>query len=85
MTGFGTGEYCDSEYKINVEIKSVNHRYHDLSIHMSRSLNPLEDEIRKYIAQHLIRGKVDVFISFTACQQQSRKIKIDKNLAFAYH
>lgn len=85
MTGFGTSEYCDSVYKINIEIKSVNHRYHDLSIHMPRTLNPLEDKVRKFVAQYLIRGKIDVFISFTVCQQRSSKIKVDKDLAIAYH
>lgn len=34
MTGFGRGEYNDGKRNITVEIKSVNHRYSDISVKM---------------------------------------------------
>ena len=36
MTGFGRSEYTDGKRNITVEIKSVNHRYSDISIKMPR-------------------------------------------------
>ena len=36
MTGFGRSEYTDEKRSIIVEIKSVNHRYSDISVRMPR-------------------------------------------------
>lgn len=85
MTGFGSGEYCDEAHKIHVEIKSVNHRYQDMTIRLPKALNPLEDEIRKLAASSLIRGKIDVFVSIEEVTDRHKKIKVDKDLAIAYH
>lgn len=84
MTGFGFGEYHDEACKINVEIKSVNHRYNDMAIHMPKWLHPLEDEIRKMISSSLIRGKIDVFIAYARLSGGHKRVVCDKELAAAY-
>lgn len=53
MTGFGRGEYADVKFKFAVEIKTVNHRYTDCSIRMSRRLNFIEDKVREYILKNV--------------------------------
>lgn len=85
MTGFGFGEYLDSESKFTVEIKTVNHRYSDLIIRMPPTLNSLEGKIRKFISNKLYRGRVDLFISWEEYKNTCTKIKVDKDLAIAYH
>ena len=85
MTGFGRGEYLDNEYKFIVEIKSVNHRYSDIVIRMPQYLNSLEDKIRKYVSNKLSRGRIDLFISWEEYINRYKKIKVDKDLAIAYH
>lgn len=62
MTGFGRGSIEEGSKNFVIEIKSVNHRYLDLSIKMPRNLLPLEEKIRKAVSQKLSRGKVDVFV-----------------------
>lgn len=62
MTGFGRGNIEEGSKNFVIEIKSVNHRYLDLSIKMPRNLLPLEEKIRKAVSQKLSRGKVDVFV-----------------------
>ena len=42
MTGFGRAEEITDDYKLSVEIKSVNHRYLDLNIKMPRRFFPFE-------------------------------------------
>ena len=64
MTGFGRAEVITNERKITVELKSVNHRYLDLSIKMPRKLNFLEGAIRNLLKTYIQRGKVDVFITY---------------------
>ena len=59
MTGFGRGEAADEDYKIQVEMKSVNHRYLDLGIKMPKKFNPFEARIRKLLKKDIERGKVD--------------------------
>ena len=42
MTGFGRCEMAENDRKFTVEIKSVNHRYLDVSIKLPKALNFFE-------------------------------------------
>lgn len=64
MTGFGRAETCRDGHNITVEIRSVNHRYLDISLHMPRIFTKFESDVRKILQRYLIRGKVDVNISY---------------------
>ena len=64
MTGFGRGEASDSDRKITVEMKSVNHRYFEPSIKMPKRLNFYDASIRAELKKYISRGKVDVFITY---------------------
>lgn len=46
MTGFGQCELSNEKYKITIEMKSLNHRYLDLSIRMPKKLNVFDGQIR---------------------------------------
>ena len=67
-----------------VEIKSVNHRYLDVSVKMPRSLSYLEEEIKKAVSAKVTRGKVDVFITFNNNSLEGRDIKINTEIARMY-
>ncbi len=84
MTGYGRGEAFLYERKFVVEVKSVNHRYHDLSIKMPKILNAFEDKIRKIISQSISRGKIDVYINFQSFSKKDLKIVFNETLADAY-
>ena len=60
MTGFGRSEYSDGKRNIIVEIKSVNHRYFDISIKMPRRYAFAEDKVKNAVKDKIRRGKVDV-------------------------
>lgn len=62
MTGYGRAEAVLGGRKYVVEIKSLNHRYLELSLRIPANLLPLEMEIKKKINEHLIRGKIDITI-----------------------
>ena len=64
MTGYGKSTIEKDKRNYQVEIKSVNHRYLDISIKMPRVLSYLEEEVKKEIAKKVKRGKIDVFITF---------------------
>lgn len=85
MTGFGRGEYLDNEHRFIVEIKAVNHRYNEIVIRMPKNLGALEDKIRRSVSNTLVRGRIDVFIAIEEYGQKKRAIRVDKELAMAYH
>ena len=62
MTGYGKGESAYAGGRIIVELRSVNHRYGEISVKLPRALMPFENEIKKRVAEKLSRGKIDVFI-----------------------
>ena len=68
MTGFGRAETTGNGLTITAEIRSVNHRYLDLSLHMPRKFNKFESVIRKILQEYVTRGKVDVSLS---CKNES--------------
>ena len=84
MTGYGRGENLANDRKFTVEIKSVNHRYNDISIKLPRSMNPLEDKIKKVLMKDIFRGKTDVYINFETIASEDVSIKFNEALADAY-
>jgi len=63
MTGYGSAENKNKNYTFNVDIKSVNNRFIDVSIR-SNSLNlPYEDEIIAFVKKKCIRGRINININ----------------------
>lgn len=85
MTGFGRGEFMDAEHRLVVEVKAVNHRYNEIVIRMPKNLGSLEDKIRKTVAATLQRGRIDVFVTVDEYGEKNRGVRVDKELAIAYH
>lgn len=84
MTGFGRGKYENDSREYIVEIKSVNHKYSDVTIKMPRSITYLEENIKKEICKIITRGKVDVYVSFVNNSNIGREVKINSELASMY-
>ncbi len=64
MTGYGKGTFTDDNYEIEIEIKSVNHRFLDMRIYLARDLNAYEMLLRERVMKKMRRGKVDVRVNF---------------------
>lgn len=62
MTGFGRVEAVTAGKRMQVEMKSLNHRYLEISLRMPATLFPLETEIKKKIGERFFRGKIEVSI-----------------------
>lgn len=84
MTGYGKANLSEKEREYQVEIKSVNHRYLDISVKMPRVLSYLEEEVKKEIASKVKRGKIDVFINFENNSTEGKEIKINTEIAKIY-
>lgn len=84
MTGFGRSEYSDDTRRIIIEMKSVNHRYCDISIKLPRSISRFEPEIRKRLKRYVERGKVDVFITYSNLKSSGYLVKYDRDILQQY-
>ena len=84
MTGYGRANVSKNEREYQIEIKSVNHRYLDVSVKMPRQLSYLEETIKKEISSKVKRGKIDVFVTFENNSAEGKEIKINTELAKAY-
>ncbi len=85
MTGFGRSEISNEERKITVEMKSVNHRYCDISIKLPKKLNFFEAGIRNLLKKYIGRGKVDVYITYEDYTENNICVKYNPDLAREYY
>lgn len=84
MTGFGRSEYSDEARRVVIEMKSVNHRYCDISVKLPRSISRFEPEIRKRLKLYVERGKVDVFITYNSLKDTGAVVKYNKDVLDQY-
>jgi len=84
MTGYGNGQASSDAVALTVEIRSVNHRYSDVTVKAPRALMALESEVKKRVSARLARGKVDVFINQENSAGASVLPTVNRSLAAAY-
>ena len=84
MTGFGKSEIAIDGRKLRVEIKTVNHRFLDISIREPRFMMFLEDDMRKYIKESINRGRADVFVYYSSERADAKNVIVDIPLVTAY-
>lgn len=85
MTGFGRSEYSDGKRNITVEIKSVNHRYSDITVKMPRRYAFAEEKVKQAVKSRLARGKVDVSINVENITENDINIKLNELVAAQYY
>lgn len=84
MTGFGRAESITKEHKIVIEMKSVNHRYCDISIKIPKKFNSFEAVMRNHLKTYIGRGKVDIYISYENYIQNNVCVKYNQEIAAEY-
>ncbi len=84
MTGFGRSKVESDTFQITVEMKSVNHRFLEMSIRLPKQMMVFEDKIRKIIAQQVRRGRIEVSISITGEGLVERKLSVNWSLLKQY-
>lgn len=83
MTGYGRAQQTVDGYDILFEIKSVNHRFFDFSARLPRTYGYLEDRLKKYLQGAVARGKVEVFATIDAAEEQTQA-RLNAPLAGSY-
>lgn len=84
MTGYGSSTAENDGRELTVELKSVNHRFLDINLHMPRSLNFAEDFFRKEIGKYIARGHVEVNVTYRNTRNDSGEVTVDTALVQKY-
>ena len=84
MTGYGQATQAFGDYRMRVELKSVNHRYLELNIRLPREWMRLEDVFRQSLRTMLHRGKVDAFVAIEREADKEINYALDWPVANAY-
>lgn len=84
MTGFGRGTAEQDGQALTVELKSVNHRFLDLSFRMPQALWALEGTLRGLLSDSLGRGHVDITVRHEVVGGEAAGVVVNLPLARAY-
>ena len=84
MTGFGRCKMSVNEYDINIDIKSVNHRYLDLNIKIPKYYAFLEEKIREKVSKIISRGKIEISVYIKLINSDEKQIVLNEPLCDNY-
>ncbi|MFU0783942.1 MAG: putative stationary-phase protein YicC, UPF0701 family [Thermoanaerobacterium thermosaccharolyticum] len=84
MTGYGRGEISENGFHICVEIKTLNHRFLDVSLRLPKPLSGLEDKLRLRIADSIKRGRVEINVSLETYEKSLDVLELNSDLLNQY-
>jgi uncharacterized protein (TIGR00255 family) len=80
MTAYGRGEVEAPEQKWVVELRSVNHRFLELSLNLPKRLWGLEDRLRKLIKSRISRGRVEMQLTWETLGDKALNLRLDQGI-----
>jgi uncharacterized protein YicC (UPF0701 family) len=84
MTGYGSAEGLSSLGAISTEVRSVNHRFCDITLKLSRRLSPLENRIKELIRTRFSRGRFDMVVRLDSSERNTYRLEPDLQMAREY-
>ena len=78
MTGFGQGSAENERLRVQVTLRTVNHRYLDLSMRLREDLRASEKRLRDAITGRLERGRVEVSLAVEALAEQPVELSVNR-------
>ena len=84
MTGFGRCQGIVDGYEIQVEIRSVNHRYFEFNSRIPRSFSYLDEKLKSFINERVSRGKVEVSVTILKNEGVEAEIEVNQEIALGY-
>ncbi|NHE55849.1 YicC/YloC family endoribonuclease [Cyclobacterium plantarum] len=84
MTGFGLAAFEDQDYSIQVEVKTLNSKFLDLSFRSPKQFSDKETEVKTLVTGVLERGKVNVSVDFISKKEDELPIVIQEELFEKY-
>ena len=84
MTGYGRAELEEGGTRVEVEMRSVNHRFLDVVFRTPRELQPVETRIKELIQEKIERGRISVSVNLNGAAGSRTSVSLDENLSEGY-
>jgi len=84
MTGYGRGQSSKAGTGLTAEVRTVNHRYLDVSIRLPKSVASLEIPLRKRLAERFSRGRIELSLNMDVAGAQATLVSVNLPLAREY-
>jgi len=84
MTGFGRGGAENAGFRVEAEVRGVNHRFLEVRFRMPQDLAEVEGDLRERVGKVVQRGRVDVFIERTLSTEPEAIIAINRSVVAGY-
>jgi uncharacterized protein (TIGR00255 family) len=84
MTGFGQANRVFSAYNVQMDLKSVNHKYCEVIVRIPREFLKYEDVLKKTVQQLIKRGRADLYVTIERDAESGRTVELNWPLAEAY-
>ena len=84
MTGYGFADLERNGQRLSAEIRSVNHRFAELSMRAPRLVALFEDQIRQLIVERFSRGKFNLTITWGGAGETGEELKLNEPVADRY-
>jgi uncharacterized protein (TIGR00255 family) len=82
MTGYSRVEAEEAGLSVSVTLRSINHRFLDVQVHLPPGLVSLEPQLRRLLKEYVTRGHVEVTVSLE--RRGPTELQLDRNLLAAY-
>jgi len=83
MTGYGTAERDLPLGKVAVEVRSINHKYLDISLRLPRGLFTLESKVRDLVKKRISRGRVDLIMRIDPSTSTVPRYRLEADTSLA--
>lgn len=80
MTGFGAAERDGASARVRVEIRSLNHRFLEISLSLPQGLHAREAELKALVSEHVRRARVDVWVSLEPKGERPYRVVVNQAL-----
>ena len=84
MTGFGEGVASSEGLEVAATLRSVNHRFLDVSVKLPEELRSLETVLVQQVKTELERGRVEVRLNLARRQPGNVRVTVDRSVADQY-
>src|SRR5438876_6790380 len=84
MTGYGSAELERDGQRLTAEVRSVNHRFFEISIRAPKLVSLFEDQIRQLVQERFSRGKFSLSITWSGVGETGEVLKVNEVVADRY-
>lgn len=84
MTGYGRSRTSWNGNRLELELRSVNHKFCEVSVRLPKPLSAIENQVRKRLQQRFARGRLDLSVTLNGGAETAQRLEMDLELAREY-